>query len=112
MISAEVLEALMLVCFGWAWPAAIVKTLKVRRVHGKSVIFLFLILLGYLSGIAAKILRAEGGMPNWVTLLYLLNAMMVTTDIVLYFRFRRPPGAAAVAIEPGPPASEVPEDRP
>jgi len=112
MISAEVLEALMLICFGWAWPVAIAKTLKVRKVHGKSIVFLFLILLGYLSGIAGKVIRAQGGMPNWVTALYLLNAVMVTTEIVLYFRFRRPDDVAGVTIEPEPPVAEVIEDQP
>ena len=110
MLAAEVFEALMLICFGWAWPVAIAKTLKVRKVHGKSVVFLFLVLLGYMSGIAAKVITAHGGMPDWVTILYVANALMVTTEITLYFRFRQPDDMVGVTIEPEPPGAEVVED--
>lgn len=110
MIPAQVFEAVMLVCFGCCWPVAIIKTLKVRSVHGKSVLFLWLILIGYLSGIAMKLIQSGGGMPDWVTALYALNAAMVTVEIVLYFRFRGPAGTAGLTIEPEPPAVEVSRD--
>jgi len=63
--------------------------------------------LGYLSGIVAKLLAADGGMPSWVTGLYALNAAMVSVEIVLYYRFREPDTAQGAALEAEPPAGEV-----
>ena len=87
---AQVLEAGMLVSFGFAWPVDILWTLRTRRVEGKSVRFMGLILVGYLCGLAGKFLRAgaAGGWPETVTLLYALNAIFVAVDIGLVFRFR------------------------
>ena len=58
VIVAQVFEAGMLICFGFAWPVDILRTLRARRVEGKSVAFMGLIFLGYLSGMTAKFLRA------------------------------------------------------
>jgi hypothetical protein len=77
-------EAMMLVCFGSAWPTAIVKTFRVKRVDGVSIFFLWLILSGYGAGMAAKLT----GSFNWVFALYALNFCMVATEIVLYYRYR------------------------
>jgi hypothetical protein len=90
-IVAQVFEAGMLICFGFAWPVDILRTLRTRRVEGKSIAFMGLILLGYLSGMAAKLIRAAvgGGWPETVTLLYALNAVLVAIDIALVLRFRR-----------------------
>ena len=94
VIVAQVFEAGMLVCFGFAWPVDILRTLRTRRVEGKSIAFMGLILLGYLCGMAAKFIRAgvAAAWPEPVTLLYALNAVLVTADIglVLHFRNRRP----------------------
>jgi len=90
--TPQILEAGMLVCFGFAWPVDIAKTLRTRQVAGKSVGFMALVLVGYLAGMAAKIVRApEGAMPEAVTLLYAINAAMVCLDILLYMRFRQRP---------------------
>ena len=103
MAISQFFEAGMLVCFGCSWPVAIAKTLRVRKVHGKSVIFLFFILAGYLSGVAAKLM----GTTDWVVTLYAFNALMVATDIVLYFRFREPPDRPGLDIELESPGAEV-----
>jgi len=71
---AELFEAGMLICFGFAWPVDVIRTLRTRRVEGKSVGFMSLILLGYLFGMTAKLLRAGGGWPELVTALYVFNA--------------------------------------
>ena len=88
-LIAEVFEAGMLVCFGVAWPVDIVRTLRVRRTEGKSVGFMALILVGYLCGLTAKVVRAWGTWPEVVTALYAFNALMVATDIALTLYFRR-----------------------
>ena len=45
----------MLVCFGASWPMSLLKTIRVKNPTGKSVIFMYLILIGYFSGILNKI---------------------------------------------------------
>ena len=81
MIGPQFFEGAMLVCFGVSWPIAILKTFRTKRVEGKSRIFLILVFVGYLAGIAAKFLRAHtGGAPlEMVTGLYALNALLASS---------------------------------
>ena len=78
----RVFEILMLVCFGAAWPVSIYKSWTSKNAAGKSVLFLYAILIGYISGVLHKIFFAFDG----VIYLYILNGLMVTTDIILYYR--------------------------
>jgi lipopolysaccharide export LptBFGC system permease protein LptF len=96
VMTAQFLEGAMLVCFGVSWPVAILKTLRTRRVEGKSLAFLVLICTGYLAGIAAKFFRAAApsGSLEPVTALYAVNAVLVAVDIALYLRFRPRPAPA------------------
>lgn len=77
-------EILMLVCFGCAWPVSIWKSLRMTNVEGKSLPFLIIIFIGYVSGTLHKLLFA----PDLVTGLYIFNGIMVAIDIALYFRCR------------------------
>ncbi len=77
-------EAGMLICFGAAWPMNIIKSLRSRTAGGKSVIFQWAILIGYISGIINKLLNG----PDIVLALYVLNLLMVATDTVLIYRNR------------------------
>ncbi len=81
----SVFEAIMLICFGLSWPLSIAKTLKAKRVDGKSPFFMIAICVGYASGIMHKVLYD----PDWVTALYVLNLLMVATDLGLYSKFSR-----------------------
>jgi hypothetical protein len=81
----SIFEIGMLVCFGVSWPVSIAKTLRTQTVAGKSPVFLAIVCLGYGFGIAHKMLHS----PDWVTLLYALNLMMVAFDLGLYFKFAR-----------------------
>jgi len=72
-------EAVMLFCFGASWPMAIYKTYKSKNPVGKSLPFLYLVFLGYASGILHKYYHAY----NWVIYLYVLNLCLVGVDIVL-----------------------------
>jgi hypothetical protein len=74
-----VFEAVMLFCFGASWPLAIYKTYKSKNPVGKSLPFLYLVFIGYASGILHKYYYA----PNWVIYLYVLNLLMVGVDIIL-----------------------------
>jgi len=81
----SVFEVVMLVCFGAAWPLNIYKSYKTRSAAGKSVLFLFVVIIGYISGIFHKIMYSN----DYVMYLYILNLVMVAIDAVLYFRNRK-----------------------
>ncbi|MBE6366579.1 MAG: hypothetical protein E7052_01550 [Lentisphaerae bacterium] len=80
----NIFEAIMLVCFGASWPVSIWKTVKVKNPVGKSIGFLWLVEIGYISGIIYKIEHFD-----WVIALYILNAIMVATDLVLVMYYRK-----------------------
>ena len=85
MISLDlfkVLEAGMLFCFGFAWPFNIYKSYKTRTNVGKSLLFLVVIWVGYLFGIIKKALFE----PDFILWLYVVNIVMVSIDISLYYR--------------------------
>ncbi len=90
LTTGRLLETLMLVCFGLSWPVSIAKSLRSRFVRGKSPAFMMLVIAGYLAGAAAKLARAghHETWPEFTTGLYLLNALLVTADLLLYYRFR------------------------
>ncbi len=80
----SVFEILMLVCFGAAWPFSIYKSWRTRQVQGKSLLFLVVILVGYISGVLHKLFHHL----DWVVFLYAANGAMVAADIALYLRNR------------------------
>lgn len=81
----QVLEILMMICFGFSWPNNIRTTLKNKSAKGKSLAFLLLIDAGYLCGIFGKIL--SGNIVWYVLAMYILNFTMVTFDLCLYLYF-------------------------
>jgi hypothetical protein len=83
---SEVLEALMVVCFGVSWPFSIYKSYMSRTTRGKSLPFLLLILVGYGCGIASKLAARN---MTYVFFFYSLNFVMVAIDLLLYFRNSR-----------------------
>ena len=83
-MKMSILEAGMILCFGASWPVAIRKTLKTKSVHGKSRMFLFLVLSGYGLGILHKIFFNL----DFVLILYVFNFTMVLVEICLCCRYR------------------------
>ena len=75
----------MLFCFGIAWPFSIYHSYKSKRNDGKSLWFLYVVLLGYVSGTLHKIIYNY----DLIIILYILNGLMVFADILLYYRNRR-----------------------
>lgn len=86
-------EAIMLLCFGSAWPFAIYTSYKARTAKGKSVFFLLVLLIGYFSGIIHKIFYSL----DYVIILYILNLCLVAIDTTLYFRNKRLDEAASLS---------------
>ena len=80
---AQFFEVLMLVCFGFSWPFNIAKSLKSRTAKGKSVAFELCIVVGYVCGLTGKILA---GNITYVVIVYVLDLLMVTTDLLLTLR--------------------------
>lgn len=87
---AEILEIAMVLCFGASWPMNVLKSWRARSTKGKSLAFLCLIFIGYIAGIASKLLNeaymTEFGAKWYVLFFYVLNLLMVGTDLVLYAR--------------------------
>ena len=78
----SVFEATMLICFGAAWPVSIYKSYKSKTNDGKSLLFLVVVAIGYLAGVTHKLIYNF----DLATYLYITNAIMVLTDIALYYR--------------------------
>ncbi len=85
---ADIFELLMIVCFGVSWPFNIIKAWKARTTKGSSVHFYFLILVGYICGIVSKIIKLQHGIPTpgYVWFFYILNTIVVSAGIVVWFR--------------------------
>lgn len=80
---AQIFETIMLICFGLSWPFNIAKSLRSRTAKGKSLQFEICIVIGYLFGIAGKFVS---GNVSYVLAVYVLDVMMVMTDIILTLR--------------------------
>lgn len=85
-MSSEIFEAGMLLCFGCSWPMNITKSIRARTAKGKSLAFELFVLVGYICGITGKCIS---GSINWVFAIYILDLLMVATDILLTLRNRR-----------------------
>lgn len=90
VIIMEILEAVMVICFGLSWPLSIIKSYKARTAKGKSLFFLMFIFIGYLCGIGWKMIAYSNGYGfSYPTVFYFINLFMVGTDIALYFRNKK-----------------------
>lgn len=81
-----IFEFIMLACFGLSWPISVYKSLTSHSTKGKSVVFICAIIIGYISGIIGKLLN---GQRNYVLVLYIINLIMVSIDLILYFINRK-----------------------
>ena len=78
-------EAGMLLSFGAAWPVSIYKAYKSKSTGGKSWVFSAVVIVGYICGITHKLLYSR----DVVMYLYILNAIMVSIDLCIWFRNRK-----------------------
>jgi hypothetical protein len=89
----DLLEALMIICFGLSWPISIYRSYKSRTAKGKSLFFEVFLWIGYVFGIARKFLQyANAGAAGMNFLFYMgwffyiLNLIEISVDMGLYFR--------------------------
>ena len=83
MTDFSIWEVLFLLCFAISWPVSIAKSLRTKVVIGKSPLFMSLIVLGYIFGIIHKACYSK----DIVIWLYVFNAVLVSTDLFLYFLY-------------------------
>lgn len=83
---AELLESTMLICFGLSWPMNLAKNIKAKSARNMSLQFILLIITGYIAGISAKLYNHRF---NYVLVVYLLNLVVVSANVVVYFINRR-----------------------
>ena len=97
---AELLEITMIVSFGASWPLNVMKSYKARTTKGKSLGFLCLIFFGYIAGITSKLINeaymAAFAEKWYVLFFYVLNFLMVGTDLIIYFRNKKLDKAAGI----------------
>lgn len=102
----ELLEALMIFCFGLSWPISIRKSYVSRTAKGKSLFFEVFLLIGYICGIAMKIISAiektnagvELDFIFWLSsVFYVINFVAISIDVGLYFRNKKLDAAAEAA---------------
>ena len=78
----DLMEAVMILCFGLSWPISIRKSWVSRTAKGKSLFFECFIWIGYVFGMGVE--------TSWLFYLawffYFLNIAEITIDIILYFR--------------------------
>lgn len=79
---SEILEAIMLVCFGASWPISVYKNYKAATAKSTSLPFILLIILGYSAGITAKTVN---GRFNYVFAVYIVNLIFVLLNLAVYF---------------------------
>lgn len=82
----EIFEAIMLICFGLSWPMSVVKNIKARTARNMSLPFILLITFGYVAGISAKFLSHN---ISYVLVVYIINILIVSLNIVVYFHNKR-----------------------
>lgn len=83
----------MLLSFGAAWPASIYRSYVSRQTGGKSLLFMYIVLLGYVFGLINKFIHGA----DYVVAFYVLDILMVSADLMLYYRNRAIEKKAACA---------------
>ena len=96
---AKILEATMLVLFGISWPFNLMKSIKSKSTKGKSLLFLCLIDLGYIAGITSKFVSTTFVWETdwWVFMIYVINFLFVSADLIMYFINRSKENSVCVA---------------
>lgn len=79
---SEILETIMLICFGLSWPMSVVRNIRAKTAKSMSLGFILLIICGYAAGISAKICTHN---YSYVLAVYIFNLLAVTANLIVYF---------------------------
>ena len=89
----SIMETMMVVLFGISWPINIVKAWKAKTAKGTSVLFYSFIWFGYIFALVGKFALISTSPAPWyetvhwyVMFFYILNILMVSVGILIYFR--------------------------
>ena len=92
----NIFESIMLICFGFAWPISIYKSVVSKKTAGKSLLFLAVLQIGYVAGVLFKLTEYRANLKinpdETISInlyLYILNFVMITIDELLFLRNRR-----------------------
>ncbi len=77
----EFLSAIMLICFGFSWPVNLIKNIRMKSAKSMNLGFIILIVVGYIAGIASRIVAGNYG---YVFVIYIINLVMVSANIIVY----------------------------
>ena len=80
---SQLLETMMIVCFGLSWPLSVIKSYWALTTKGKSLFFSLAVWIGYICGVAGKLVA---GNINYVLIIYCFNLLSSSIDLLLYFR--------------------------
>ena len=81
----SIFELTMLLCFGLAWPFSIYNSIKSKSTKGKSLIFMLVLILGYIAGIFHKLIYSY----DVVIYFYIINVCMVSIDCAIWILNRQ-----------------------
>lgn len=82
----ELLETIMLICFGISWPISLINNIKAKTAKSMSICFILMIVFGYIAGITAKIMS---GKTSLVIVVYVINLLFVLANVPVYFINRK-----------------------
>lgn len=82
----NILETMMLICFGFSWPISVVHNFRARTARGMSLPFILLIIFGYICGLTGKLISHN---ITYVLAVYIFNLCAVSINVPIYFRNRR-----------------------
>ena len=86
MEIAQILEAVMLICFGCSWPMNLIKNYRARSAKAMSLGFIVLIITGYIAGIVAEIFTvANGGSVAWYVWVVYISTFNRVMNLGVYF---------------------------
>ncbi len=80
-----ILEIAMLLCFAAAWPVNILKSWRARTAKGASILFMVILEIGYLFGMANKVANDD---VSYVLFFYVFNFALVLVNIAIVMRNR------------------------
>ncbi|MBQ7621922.1 MAG: hypothetical protein IJV47_06915 [Candidatus Methanomethylophilaceae archaeon] len=76
----------MLVCFAASWPFNLRRAYLARTNVGTSITFMSIVLIGYLFGVANKLVNDD---INYVLAFYILDIALVSAGVLIYIRNRK-----------------------